>query len=78
MLDNKATDTHSEYVIFIAFPRQQWLLKSASMLRDMYTGCLVFSVIFATPCRLIFFFHSATARSGPGPSHYRGFTITLS
>jgi hypothetical protein len=29
----KATDTHSDYVIFIAFPRQQWLLERASMLR---------------------------------------------
>ena len=24
-----------------------------------------------------FFFHEATASSGPGPPHYRGFTITL-
>jgi hypothetical protein len=29
----KATDTHSEYVILIAFPRQQWLGESASLLR---------------------------------------------
>jgi hypothetical protein len=29
----KATDTHSEYVIFIAFTRQQWLRERASMLR---------------------------------------------
>ena len=29
----KATNTHSEYVIFIAFPRQKWLRESASMLR---------------------------------------------
>jgi hypothetical protein len=28
----KATDTHSEYVIFIAFPWQQWLHEHASML----------------------------------------------
>ena len=27
-----ATDTHSEYVIFIAFSRQQWLRERASML----------------------------------------------
>jgi hypothetical protein len=27
----KATDTHSEYVIVIAFPRQQWLRERASM-----------------------------------------------
>jgi hypothetical protein len=26
---------------------------------------------------LIFFFHGATTPSGPGPPHYRGFTITL-
>ena len=29
----KATDTHSECVIIIAFPRQQWLRERASMLR---------------------------------------------
>jgi hypothetical protein len=28
----KATDTHSEYVILIAFPRQQWLRELSSML----------------------------------------------
>jgi hypothetical protein len=30
---SKTTDTHSEYVIRIAFPRQQWLRERASMLR---------------------------------------------
>jgi hypothetical protein len=29
----KATDTHSDYVIFIASPRQQWLRERASVLR---------------------------------------------
>jgi hypothetical protein len=29
----KATHTHPEYVIFIAFPLQQWLRERASMLR---------------------------------------------
>ena len=29
----KAKDTHREYVIFFAFPRQQWLRELASMLR---------------------------------------------
>jgi hypothetical protein len=29
----KATNTHSEYVILIAFTLQQWLRKSVSMLR---------------------------------------------
>jgi hypothetical protein len=28
-----ATDTHSECVTFIAFPRQQWLRERASVLR---------------------------------------------
>ena len=36
-----ATDTHSEYVMLIAFPRQQWLLERASILRYTYIACLV-------------------------------------
>jgi hypothetical protein len=35
----KATDTHSEYVTYIAFPRQQWLRERASIL-CLYTRCL--------------------------------------
>jgi hypothetical protein len=35
----KTTDTHSEYVILIAFPRQQWLRERASMLR-LHVHCL--------------------------------------
>jgi len=38
----KATDTHSEYVIFIAFPLQQLLYLDASLLRYTYFACLVF------------------------------------
>ena len=37
----KATNTHSEYVILIAFPLQQWLHERASVLRYTYTACLV-------------------------------------
>jgi hypothetical protein len=37
----KATDTHSEYVTLIAFPRQQWSRERASMLRYTYMVCLV-------------------------------------
>jgi hypothetical protein len=37
----KATDTHSEYVILIAFPLQQWLHEGASMLCHAYIACLV-------------------------------------
>jgi len=36
-----ATDSHSEYTILIAFPRQQWLCTCASMLRHKYIACLV-------------------------------------
>ena len=36
-----ATDTHSEYVILTAFPRQQWLRKRSSVLRYTHIACLV-------------------------------------
>jgi hypothetical protein len=38
----KATNKHSECVIISAFPRQQWLCESASMLRlyILYVSCL--------------------------------------
>jgi hypothetical protein len=39
----KATDTHLEYVILIAFPRQQWLRERASMLRFTYIACRVWA-----------------------------------
>jgi hypothetical protein len=37
----KATHAHSEYVILIAFPRQQSLNEGASMLRDTCIACVV-------------------------------------
>jgi hypothetical protein len=37
----KATDTHLEYVIVIAFPRQQWLSERSSVLCYKYIACLV-------------------------------------
>ena len=37
----KATDTHSEHVILIAFLLQQWLHQRASMSRYAYIACLV-------------------------------------
>ena len=37
----KATDTHSEYVILIAFSLQQWLHERASLLRYTYIACRV-------------------------------------
>jgi hypothetical protein len=37
----KFTDTHSEYVILIGFPLQQWLGERASMLRCTHNACFV-------------------------------------
>jgi hypothetical protein len=37
----KATGTHSEYVILIALPLQQWLKERASVLPYTYIACLV-------------------------------------
>jgi hypothetical protein len=37
----KATNTHSEYVIRIAFPLQQWLHKRAPVLSYTYIACIV-------------------------------------
>ena len=37
----KATNTHSQYVILIAFPQQQWLHERASLLRYTYIACPV-------------------------------------
>ena len=37
----KATKTQSEYIILIAFPRQQRLRERASVLRYTYTACVV-------------------------------------
>ena len=39
----RATNTHSQYVILIAFPLQQCLHERASMLRYTYIACLVIS-----------------------------------
>jgi hypothetical protein len=37
----KATNTHSEYAIFIAFPLQQWLHERVLMLRYTYIPPIV-------------------------------------
>ena len=36
----KATNTHSQYVILIAFPLQQWLYEHCSVLRCTYVASL--------------------------------------
>ena len=40
----QSTDIPTEYVIIIAFPRQQWLRECASVLRYKYIACLVIFV----------------------------------
>ena len=42
----KATDTHSEYVILIAFPRHQWFGEGASEFRYTHIACLVLALCF--------------------------------
>jgi hypothetical protein len=37
----KATNTHSEYVILVAFVRQQWLRERASIFCYTHVACLV-------------------------------------
>jgi len=40
----KATNTHSQYVILVAFPLQQWLHDFTSILRYTYIVCLVLNM----------------------------------
>ena len=37
----KATNTHSEYAKFIAFPLQQWLHERTTLFRYTYIACIV-------------------------------------
>jgi hypothetical protein len=41
----KATDTHSEYIILIAFQQQQWFRESTSVLRHTFIACLFVTVL---------------------------------
>ena len=63
----KATDTHSEHVIFIAFfPLQQRLRERVSMLRYTYVACLVISVFESDSrcsyCGVVYFVFFTNAR----------------
>jgi hypothetical protein len=42
----KAIEPHSEYVIIIAFPREQWSHEVASMLSDTHLACLIYTILF--------------------------------
>ena len=56
----KATDTHSQYVIIIAFPLQHWLTRTDHNV-ELYIACLVcYSVLLyiaAETCRNQIFMH---------------------
>jgi len=39
---NKTTDTHSEFVIPVAFPQQKWLRERPSVSRNTYIACALF------------------------------------
>jgi hypothetical protein len=50
----KATDTHSEYVRFIEFPREQWLRERASILRCTYSAFFVdFCLLYVSFLKLL-------------------------
>jgi hypothetical protein len=49
MLDTKGyTHTHSEYVLHIAFPQQQWLNEHASVLLYTYIACVALYYVCST------------------------------
>jgi hypothetical protein len=55
----KATNTHSQYVLLIVFPLQQWLKDRASMLRCTYIACVViiylcYAIRIGTPTAAMF------------------------
>jgi len=56
----KAINTHSECVIIIAFPLQQWFHERASMLRYTCIACLVGPVILHSSCCILLTFKCAT------------------
>jgi hypothetical protein len=41
----EATNFHSEYVILISFPLQQWLHESSSILHYIYIACLIYNAL---------------------------------
>jgi hypothetical protein len=65
----KATDTHSQYVILIAFPRQQWLNNNVTL----YVHCPSYLTLNLMVYKVItgpFFPNSSTAPWGPRPPHF--------
>ena len=69
------THTH-QYVILIAFPRQQWFRERASVLRYTCTACIVrIRILDSTTLWILFLFHGVfnTARL----STYYSYAMTV-
>jgi len=62
----KATNTHSEYVILIAFQLQQWLYEHASMLHYMYITHLVMYVMYISTDKVLLYFIGVLLHGPPG------------
>ena len=68
----QATDTHSEHVILVAFPPQQWLHERRSMLPYRYSVCVVWPhTLLAGPHVLAaavpFYIFTPTVHTTPHP-----------
>jgi hypothetical protein len=50
----RRTHTHTEYIIFVAFARQQLSRERASLLRCTYIACLV-EIAFIVKCKISIF-----------------------
>jgi len=52
----KATNTHSQYVILIVSPLQQWLNQGASMLLYTHIACLISATsLYTISCKYFVF-----------------------
>ena len=66
----KTTDTHSKYVIFTDFQRQQWLRERAPILRYTYIAWLVFSTLRTCVCVCVCVCVTEDMIVLDGPSNY--------
>jgi hypothetical protein len=68
----RATDTQSEYVIFTAFTRQQWLHERASVSRlDVFSNFTI-SFLYVFLCCLFFLYSRAAVSTDSVSAVYRG------
>jgi hypothetical protein len=72
----KATDTHSQYVILIAFPRQQSLRERASILSYTYIACLVERYLYPISIA-VFNITSVVCRIANNYNNYNNRSISL-